>query len=224
MVRWPDRDAPTPREAMQLQELWRARVLREAPAAPRTIAGVDVGVRDEVARAAIVVLSWPGLEVLDSATAVRPVRFPYVPGLLGFREVPCLVEAYGKLSREPDLMLVDGQGLAHPRGFGVATHLGVELDRPTIGCAKSLLCGEFREPGPRRGASTRLLHRGELIGRVVRTREGVRPLIVSIGHRTDLETAVRLVLRATRGFRLPEPIRAAHRLAAEGGASRAPGR
>lgn len=217
MVRWPAEGVPTPREAMALQKEWSARVLRSGSARPpRTIAGVDVGVRDDVARAAIVVLSWPALEPLDRATETRPVRFPYVPGLLGFREVPCILAAWAKLAVEPDLLVVDGQGLAHPRRFGVATHLGLELDRPAIGCAKSLLVGEHREPGPRRGASTRLVHDGETIGRAVRTRAGVRPVYVSIGHRIDLDTAVRIVLRACRGYRLPEPIRAAHGLAATG--------
>ena len=202
---------------MRLQEQWRSRVLRETTGVPiRTVAGVDVGVRDEVARAAIAVFTWPELEPLESASATQPVEFPYVPGLLGFREVPCIVAAYRQLAREPDLMIVDGQGLAHPRGFGVATHLGVELDRATIGCAKSLLVGEFAEPGPKRGASTRLRFRGDVIGRVVRTRAGVNPVFVSIGHRVDLDSAVRIVLRSCRGYRLPEPIRAAHRLAGGG--------
>jgi len=214
MVRWPTSGSPSPTEAMRLQEMWRARVVHDAGGKVfHTIAGIDVGIRDAVARAAIVVLSFPALTPLARATATRRVQFPYVPGLLGFREVPCILEAYAELVEEPDLLLVDGHGWAHPRRFGVATHLGVALDRPAIGCAKSLLVGAFRDPGPRRGASTRLVHDGEVIGRVVRTREGVRPVFVSVGQRIDLDTATSVVLRCCRGFRLPEPIRAAHALA-----------
>ena len=215
MPRWPVRGAPTPREAMALQERWRGKVVRRRTfGQPRVVAGVDVGVRDDRARAAVCLLSYPALEPLETATAERPVRFPYVPGLLGFREVPCIVEAFEQLGRRPDFALVDGHGLAHPRRFGVATHLGVELDLPTIGCGKSLLVGLHREPGMRRGACTRLVHGGEVIGKVLRTRDGVRPVFVSIGHRVDLDSAVRLVLRCTPRYRLPEPIRAADRAAA----------
>jgi deoxyribonuclease V len=152
---------------------------------------------------------------VERSTAERAVEFPYVPGLLGFREVPCLLEAFEGLRRVPDLILVDGHGIAHPRRFGVATHLGLELGLPTVGCGKSRLVGEHREPGLRRGSRTRLVERGEVIGSCLRTRDGVRPVYVSVGHRVDLESAVRLVLRATGRYRLPEPIRAAHRTAGE---------
>jgi deoxyribonuclease V len=159
------------------------------------------------------VFSFPALEPLANATATRPVEFPYVPGLLAFRELPALLEAYAGLAEEPDLLLVDGHGLAHPRRFGIACHLGVELDRPSIGCGKSLLVGEHAEPAPRRGSSTLLLHRGERIGRCLRTRAGVRPVYVSIGHRCALEHAVSIVLACAPRYRLPEPIRAADHLA-----------
>jgi deoxyribonuclease V len=216
--RWPTRSAPTPTEAAALQAEWSARVVRRSTfGTPRTIAGVDIGIRGERARAAIVVFAWPELIEVERSTAELPVRFPYVPGLLGFREVPCLVKAYERLRVEPDVALVDGHGLAHPRRFGVATHLGVELDIPTIGVGKSLLVGTHRPVGPRRGAGVRLVHKGEVIGTVLRTREGVRPVIVSIGHRVDLQAAVRLVLRCAKRFRLPEPIRAAHRAASGAG-------
>ena len=134
--RWPAQDAPTPREAMALQDALRGRVVRRwSGRAPRTVAGADVSVRGERARAAVCVLAWPGLEVLERALAQERVRFPYVPGLLGFREVPCLLRAFARLARRPDVVLVDGQGLAHPRRFGVACHLGVELDLPTVSTA-----------------------------------------------------------------------------------------
>src|SRR5688572_7281789 len=214
--RWPSSEAPSPREAAALQAEWSARVVRRCTfGTPCTLAGVDIGIRGETARAAVVVFTWPQLEEIERAVVEQPVRFPYVPGLLGFREVPTLVEAFARLSVRPDVALVDGHGLAHPRRFGVATHLGVELDLPTIGVGKSLLVGEHRSVGPRRGARVRLLHAGEVIGSVLRTGAGVRPVFVSIGHRVDLDTAVRLVLRSAQRYRLPEPIRAAHRAAGE---------
>jgi deoxyribonuclease V len=214
-MRWPKSDAPTPREAAELQRAWAKRVITHGASNEiSTIAGVDVGVRDDVASAAVCVFSFPELRLLARASATQPVVFPYVPGLLGFREVPCIVAAFEKLQLTPDLLLVDGHGIAHPRRFGVATHLGVELDLPSIGCAKSLLIGDYREPANARGSSTRLVHQGEVIGRALRTRAGVKPVFVSIGHRVDLASSVRIVLRCTRGLRLPEPIRAAHNLAA----------
>lgn len=199
---------------MKIQKKLGRRVITEAAFDEvETIAGVDVSVKGPGARAAVVILSFPGLGPLETATAERAVEFPYIPGLLGFREVPVIMEAFGKLKTSPDVTIVDGQGLAHPRRFGLACHLGVELDIPTIGCAKSRLVGEYREPGRRRGCKTALKYNGETIGAVLRTREGVKPVFVSVGHRVDLDGAVRLTLRAAKGFRLPEPIRAAHRAA-----------
>lgn len=219
-MRWPADSSLTPRDAVERQRVWSARIVRSwTGGEPALVAGVDVGVLDDVATAAICVYSFPGLEPLERSSVTRAVEFPYVPGLLGFREVPAIVEAFARLRTRPQVLLVDGHGLAHPRRFGVATHLGVVLDQPAIGCAKSLLVGEHREPAQRRGASTRLVHDGEVVGRALRTRVGVKPVFVSIGHRVDLAFAQRLVLRCTRGFRLPEPIRAAHRLAAEVGQS-----
>jgi deoxyribonuclease V len=217
-MRWPTANVPTPRQAAELQRQWAAKVVTRSAHGPiATIAGVDVGVRDDVASAAVCVFSFPELELLETSALSQPVKFPYVPGLLGFREVPCIVAAFEKLERRPDLLLIDGHGLAHPRRFGVATHLCVELDMPGIGCAKSLLCGEYREPALKRGSNTRLVHQGEVIGRVVRTRDRVNPVFVSTGTRVDLASAVRIVLRCTRGYRLPEPIRAAHNAAALAG-------
>ena len=205
--------SPTPKEAVALQRELAARVVKSGRPRVRTVGGVDTSIRGERVHAAVCIYSFPELEPLATATTIRAVEFPYVPGLLGFREVPALLEACALLAELPDVFLVDGHGLAHPRRFGVATHFGVALDRPTIGCAKSLLVGEHRDPGPRRGARTRLVHAGELVGVCLRTRDRVKPVYVSIGHRLALETAASIVLACARGFRLPEPIRAADRLA-----------
>jgi len=202
----------TPAEAVQLQRVLAARVVRRGKPRVRTVCGVDTSIRDGRARAALCLYSFPALERLEEATAELPVDFPYVPGLLAFRELPVLRAAWKRLSRRPDLLLVDGHGLAHPRRFGLACHLGVELELPSLGCGKSLLVGDHRPPGPRRGARTRLVHRGEVVGTCLRTRTGVRPVYVSVGHRIELAEAVRIVLACAR-TRLPEPIRAADRLA-----------
>ena len=185
----------------------------------KRVAGVDVGVRNGRVQAAVAVLAYPSLEPLATATAVRPVEFPYVPGLLAFREVPAILDAFERLAAgggpAPQLLLVDGHGYAHPRRFGVACHVGVELGLPALGCGKSRLVGEHREPGSRRGSRCRLTDRGEVIGTVLRTRDRVRPVYVSVGHRIELGDAVRVVLGCARRYRLPEPIRAADRAAGE---------
>ena len=177
-----------------------------------TVAGIDASYRD-VARAAAVVLSFPGMERLDEAVAARESVFPYVPGLLSFREGPAVLDALAKLSVQPDVLIFDGQGYAHPRRFGLASHLGVYLDRPSIGCAKSRLVGSYKEPGLEPGDRSSLTDRGEVIGVALRTKARTKPLFISIGHRIDLETAVEVVLRCLRGYRLPEPTRLAHNLA-----------
>jgi deoxyribonuclease V len=148
--------------------------------------------------------------LVEKQEFVCETRFPYVPGLLSFREAPPLLEAFAKLQTQPDAVMIDGQGIAHPRRMGIASHLGLCLDVPTIGCAKSLLIGTFKEPGKRRGAMSRLMDKGDVIGRVVRTRQDVKPLFVSVGHMIDLASAVRLVLKCGRGYRIPEPTRQAH--------------
>jgi deoxyribonuclease V len=184
---------------------------------PRYIAGVDISVnraKDE-ATGAVVVLSYPALELVEVSTVKGKTEFPYVPGLLSFREAPLILPAYEQLSNKPDLILVDGQGIAHPRRIGIASHLGILLDKPTIGCAKSRLCGEFEMPGDSPGSYSELLDRAEVIGAVVRTRKAVKPLFISIGHKVDLPGAISWVLRCCRGYRLPEPSRLAH-LAAGG--------
>lgn len=179
------------------------------------VAGVDVGFEDEgrITRAAVAVLRYPELNLVDRAVARLPTAFPYVPGLLSFRELPAVLEAIRLLSIRPDLFLCDGQGLAHPRRFGIACHLGVLLNAPSIGVAKTRLWGACGEPPDVRGAWTPLLDGGETIGAVLRTRVGVKPLFVSVGHRVSLETAIHWVLACTTRFRLPETTRQAHRLA-----------
>lgn len=178
------------------------------------IGGVDISFRGGVAKAAVVVMSFPELEVLDYAVEEMPVTFPYIPGLLSFRESPPLMAAFEKLETEPDLVIVDGQGIAHPRGLGIASHLGLILDKPTIGCAKSKLYGRHKEPGKKAGSIEYLYdNRGKIIGACVRTKDSVKPVYVSVGHRVSLETAIRIVLRCCRGYRLPEPTRYAHLIA-----------
>lgn len=180
--------------------------------APRTVAGLDCAFSRDKQRivAAVVVQSLPDLRVIATARAVLPVTFPYIPGLLSFREAPVCLAAIEKLDLEPDVFLVDGQGIAHPRRLGLAAHLGLFLDRPTIGCAKSRLIGTYRKPGREKGRHTWLYDGDEVIGAVLRTRTDVRCLFVSIGHRCDLPAAIRTVLQCTTRYRLPEPTRLAH--------------
>jgi deoxyribonuclease V len=178
-----------------------------------TVAGVDVGFREGLAHAAIAVLNFPELQLSDHALATRPVTFPYVPGLLSFREGPAVLEALSKLKSSVDLLIFDGQGLAHPRRFGLACHMGLLTGIPSIGCAKSWLTGQYEEPGLRRGDFTSLTDKGEVIGAVLRTRDKTKPLFVSIGHRVDLPASIHYVLACCRGYRLPETTRWAHRLA-----------
>jgi len=205
-----------PAEAIALQqELARQVVLENRlPAGLRRVAGVDVSYRlhGTTFYAAVAVLSYPELELVDSATAVGEVRFPYVPGLLSFRELPILLEAFRRLPAPPDLVLVDGQGVAHPRRFGLASHLGLWLDLPTVGCAKSRLTGSHAEPAPRRCAQAPLQDGDERIGTVLVTRDRVKPLYVSPGHLVDHPTAAELTLACTTRYRMPEPTRQAHLL------------
>lgn len=205
----------TPREAIRLQsELSPLVETDDRFDALRTVAGVDVayGRRGGPAHAAVTVFRFPDLVLLEQARIVQPATFPYVPGLLSFREAPAVLAALDHVPVRPDLLMVDGQGLAHPRRFGIACHLGVYLDIPTVGVAKSRLTGTYSEPGPERGDWTPLRDGGAVIGAVLRTRSRVKPLFVSIGHRVSLTTAIRLVLACGRGYRLPEPCRIADRV------------
>ncbi len=179
------------------------------------VAGVDMGFEAEgtISRAAVAVLSFPALQLQESAIARRPTSFPYIPGLLSFREIPAVLNALEKISLTPDLILCDGQGIAHPRRFGIACHLGLIVDIPTIGVAKSLLIGKHQEVAEERGSWQPLVNRGETIGAVLRTRTGTKPLYVSSGHRVSLNTAIDYVLRCTPKYRLPETTRIADKLA-----------
>jgi len=206
----------TTAEARAIQESLRDEVVRQDRLGEiRQVAGVDVGFEQagRITRAAVAVLGFPDLEVRARAIARQPTSFPYVPGLLSFREIPAVLAAMEELQDLPDLLLCDGQGLAHPRRFGIACHLGVLTNLPSIGVAKSRLLGEAVDPGPEKGSWEPLLDHGEVIGAVVRTRSRVKPLYVSIGHRVSLETAIRYLLACTPRYRLPETTRHAHRLA-----------
>jgi len=200
----------TPREAMRLQERLRERVeLEDRFGDIRYVAGADMAFdpETEVAFAGVIVYRFPALEEVERRMARRKLRFPYVPGLLSFRESPVLLAAFARLRTEPDLILIDGHGRAHPRRFGIACHMGILLEKPTIGCAKSRLVGEHQEPGERAGATTPLMLEGERLGVVLRTRDNVRPIYVTTGHRVSLDSAVSLVKQCVDGLRIPKPTR-----------------
>lgn len=205
----------SPSEAIALQRGLR-RELKTSPIrpAPTLIAGADVSFNRNSDRlfAAVVVLRLPALDVVEEASVVRWSEYPYIPGLLTFREGPPVLEAFARLRTRPDAVIFDGQGRAHPRGMGLAAHMGLWLRVPTVGCAKSRLVGEAAEPGPRRGDRAPLRFTGRIVGSVLRTREGVKPVYVSAGHLANLRDSVRLVLRCCAGYRLPEPTRKAHAL------------
>ena len=206
--------SPAEARALQARLSGRAEV-RDRLDTPALVAGIDVGFEDRgrITRAAVAVLDMADLQLVESALARRPTAFPYVPGLLSFREIPAVIDALAALACTPDLLLADGQGLAHPRRFGLACHLGWLVDTPTIGVAKSRLLGEFTPPPAQRGAWAPLLDRGDVVGAAGRTRRGVKPGFVSPRHRVDGASAGRLTLACTQRDRLPEPSRAAHRLA-----------
>jgi deoxyribonuclease V len=206
--------SPSIGRAVALQRRLAGRVeRRDRTGRVRTIAGVDVSVAGGRSRAAVVVLDARTLAPIETATADATVAFPYVPGLLAFREVPVLRRAFRRLKRRPDLAIVDGMGLIHPRRCGLACHLGVVLDLPTIGCGKSYFIGEYAEPAAARGSWSPLTFEGERLGAAVRTRDGVNIVFVSTGHRVSLATAIRWVVRTATRARLPEPVRHAHRAA-----------
>lgn len=209
----------TPEEAARIQRELASQVSlkNEMVESPKTVAGLDISAEDAqgTVRAAVVALSLPGLEVLEVQVASGRPPFPYIPGLLAFREAPVGVAALERLVSTPDLIVVDGQGLAHPRRFGIACHIGLLAGVPTIGCAKSILRGRHGPLGTQRGAVAELVDGGEVVGAALRTKEATSPVYISVGHKVDLDTAVRWSLACCRGHRLPEPTRLAH-LAAGG--------
>src|SRR3954468_22226182 len=205
--------AMTPREAVELQKSLRERV-RLHPLAKkiRTIAGADISFNkfESTVYAGIVVLKLPALEVVEEVGVVSETKFPYVPGLLSFREAPSVLEAWAKLKTEPDAVMFDGQGIAHPRRVGIASHVGLLINRPTLGCAKSVLVGKYEEPEQERGSWSKMIDKNEVVGAAVRTKTNVQPIFVSPGHLIDLESAINLTLACDGGYRQPEPTRRAH--------------
>ncbi len=205
------------KEAIQVQsELSKLVVSEDKLKKPiRSIAGVDASYdkRENICSAAVVVISLPSLEIVECVKSCVKVKFPYIPGLLSFREAPAIVEALSRIKNSPDIILCDGQGIAHPRRFGIACHIGLITDLPTVGVAKSLLIGDCDEPCDERGSFTYLRHKDEIIGAALRTRVGIKPIYVSIGHKISLQTAIRVTLECNKGYRLPEPTRLADKLA-----------
>lgn len=203
-------------EAIALQKKLEVEVVDTQPldlAAIRFVAGVDVSVKNNVSQAAVVVLRYPQLEPVETVLGMMPTPFPYVPGLLSFREGPVLEAAFQKLQIEPDVFIFDGMGRAHPRRIGIACHLGLWLQKPTIGCGKTLFVGQYIEPGTQKGSFEALIDKGETIGQILRTRDGVKPVFISVGHLADLATATEFALNCSTKYRLPEPIRRAHNAA-----------
>lgn len=197
-------------EARELQNQLRLKVrITHLKREPLYVAGVDAAFSDDAVFAAACLYLLPALAPLEKKTAVQKLSFPYVPGFLSFREGPAIIAALAKLTKKPDLVLVDGQGIAHPRGLGIASHIGVLLGIPTVGCAKSRLIGEYSEPGNRKGSQSPLLFEGKIVGAVLRTRDNTRPLYISPGHRIDLAAAIHFTLACTGRYRIPEPIRCA---------------
>ncbi|MBI3584637.1 MAG: deoxyribonuclease V [Nitrospinae bacterium] len=208
----------SPAEAVEIQKNLREKIITENELGEiRYIAGADISCNrlSPVGYAVVVVMTFPDLEVVEEKRVEAEIRFPYIPGLLAFREAPILLKAFEKLKIEPDLIIFDGQGIAHPRGMGIASHLGIILNKPTIGCAKSKLFGTYKEPGNNEGDFSYLYSPQEadkVIGAVVRTKSNTKPVFVSIGHKIDLQTSIKFILECRRGYRIPEPIRIAHNL------------
>ena len=207
----------SPSQAIELQKQLAYEVVAEDrfDEPIKTVAGIDLGydAKNDTSRAVVVVLKFPELELIETSEAILPIQFPYVPGLLSFRETPVAIKALEKLENAPDLILCDGQGLAHPRRFGIACHIGLLTNVPSVGVAKSLLVGKFENLGETRGSTAPLIHKNEQIGVALRTKDKVQPLFVSVGHRISLETAVEYVLQCAPKYRLPETTRLADKLA-----------
>jgi len=203
----------SPKEAIEIQKRLAARVITQNRLeSVRFVAGADMALTKNPPRAyaGVVVLSFPDLNVVEECGSVSDLTFPYIPGLLAFREAPALLKAFARIRQEPDLVMIDGQGLAHPRACGIACHIGLWLDKPTIGCAKSRLFGAYQAPSIKRGSWTPLTgNQGEVIGAAVRTKDKTNPVFVSAGHKIDLSSAIHYVLACSQGYRIPEPTRRA---------------
>jgi deoxyribonuclease V len=207
-MKWPA--TVSTQEARELQDLLRSKVrIIPLKQEPRCVAGVDAAFSEDTVFAAACLYRYPELSLAEQKSVVRKLSFPYVPGYLSFREGPAVIAAIEQLSRRPDLLLVDGQGIAHPRGIGLASHIGVLTGIPSIGCAKSRLIGEHAEPGRKKGSWTPLRVDDVIVGAVLRTQDDTRPLFISPGHLTDLDTAVRLIIGCIGKYRIPEPLRCA---------------
>ncbi|MVF12624.1 deoxyribonuclease V [Ketobacter sp. MCCC 1A13808] len=206
----------SPQDAIALQKQWADRVvLCDEFDEVRFVAGVDVGFEEnnKVTRAAIAVLSFPSLQLVESALVKQPTRYPYIPGLLSFREMPAILAAYSTLRTIPDLLLCDGQGVAHPRRLGIASHLGVWLDKPAIGVGKSRLVGQYGPVPDVRGSWVALVDKGEEVGAVLRSRQNVKPIFISPGHKISIDSAIKWTMACTTRFKLPETTRHAHHIA-----------
>lgn len=203
----------TPREAIALQNRLKDKIiLKDSFKNIKTIAGADIAIsKSGMGCAGVIVFSFPEIEEIKRASHIGKVKFPYIPGLLSFREAPLLIKAFERLKMSPDIVMFDGQGIAHPRRMGLASHMGLLLDTPTIGCAKSRLIGEYEEPPRNAGSFMHLHDKEEIIGAVVRTRTGARPIFVSPGHKISLSTAIDITLKCTDGLRIPKPTRLADR-------------
>ncbi len=205
----------TPDEAIRIQNKLRGLVkVENLKSKINYIAGADISFDkgSNVVYAGIVVLKFQELEEIEHSLVITEVNFPYIPGLLSFRESPALIKAWEKIEVVPDVVVIDGQGIAHPRRFGIASHFGVLIDRPTIGCAKSLLVGRYDEPSEKAGSYSYLYDSGEIVGVALRTRDNVQPVFVSVGHKITLEESIEIILQTVKGFRIPEPTRRAHNL------------
>ena len=207
----------SPQQATEIQKELAKKVVRTGVPNIKTIAGADIAIDEEkkLGFGGVIVYSYPELRELERAQAVVPLEFPYIPGLLAFREGPVLLKVFESLKSDPDLIMFDGQGIAHPRRLGIASHLGLILDKPTIGCAKKVLVGKYQEPDLNVGSQTYLMDKNEEIGACLRTRFKVKPIFVSIGHKIDLTTAVEIVLKCGDGKRIPKPTREADQYVAK---------
>ncbi|MDX2076296.1 MAG: endonuclease V [bacterium] len=206
----------SPQEAIALQNEMKGQVVDDVPlplADIHTIAGIDVSVRDDISTAAIVVLSFPEMGVIESVRAKLPTPFPYIPGLLSFREIPVLLEAFAGLKTTPDVLMVDGMGKIHPRKLGIACHLGLWLKLPSLGVGKTPFIGTYDDPAPQKGAMSNIVYHDEVLGVALRTRDNTKPLYISVGHLMNLESAIAITMACVGNYKQPEPIRQAHNTA-----------